>query len=66
MQGHFHGSFNFCEKHFAMLGFGMGSLCAHFNPGCVEIVNCKTEAYQWTYKAVTETLCKAYDLIKPF
>ncbi len=66
MQGYFDCSFDFCEKRIAKLGFGMGSLGAHFNPVCVAIVNGKTsEAYEWTYRAVTETLYTAFDLIKP-
>jgi hypothetical protein len=32
LQGYFDGSFNFCEKSIAMLGFGMGSLGAHSIP----------------------------------
>jgi hypothetical protein len=66
LQGHFDGSFNFCQKIFAMLGFGMGSLGAHFNPVCFAITNGETaEAYEWTYRAVTEFLYAAFDLIKP-
>jgi hypothetical protein len=66
MQGHFDGSFNFCEKSIAMLGFGMGSLGAHFNPVCFAIANGETaEAYEWTYRAVTESLYAAFDQIKP-
>jgi hypothetical protein len=66
LQGHFDGSFNFCEKSIAMLGFGMGSLGAHFNPVCFAIANGETaEAYEWTYRAVTEALYSAFDLIRP-
>ncbi len=51
LQGHFDGSFIFCEKSIAMLGFGMGSLDAHFNPVCFAITNGETaEAYEWTYR----------------
>jgi hypothetical protein len=49
-----------------MLGFGMGSLGAHFNPVCFANTNGETvEAYEWTYRAVTESLYAAFDLIKP-
>ncbi len=66
MQGHFDGSFNFCEKSIALLGFGMGSLGAHFNPVCFAIANGETaEAYEWTYRSVTESLYAAFDQIKP-
>ncbi len=48
----------------------MGSLGAHFNPVCFAITNGATataEAYEWTYRAVTELLyaLAAFDLIKP-
>jgi hypothetical protein len=69
MQGHFDGSFDFCEKSIAMLGFGMGSLGAHFNPVCFAITNGESretaEAYEWTYRSVTESLYAAFDQIKP-
>jgi hypothetical protein len=66
LQGHFDGSFNFCEKSIAMLGFGMGSLGSHFSPVCFAITNGETaEAYEWTYRAVTKSLYAAFDLIKP-
>jgi hypothetical protein len=66
LQGHFDGSFKFCEKSIAMLGFGMGSLGAHFNPVCFAITNDETaEAFEWTYRAFTESLYTAFDLIKP-
>jgi hypothetical protein len=68
LRGHF-GSFNFCEKSIAMLGFGtfgMGSLGAHFNPVCFAIANGETaEAYEWTHRAVTESLYSDFDLIRP-
>jgi hypothetical protein len=66
LQGHFDGSFNFCEESIGMLGFGMGSLFAHFNPVCFAITNGEAaEAYEWTYRAVTESLYTAFNLIKP-
>jgi hypothetical protein len=34
MQGHFNGSFNFCDKEYAMFGFDLTSLGSHFNPVC--------------------------------
>jgi hypothetical protein len=66
IQGHFDGSFKFCQKEFAMLGFGMNSLGAHCNSVCVAIVNGETaEAYQWTYRAVVDALYLKYRLLKP-
>jgi hypothetical protein len=37
-----------------------------FQSVCFAITNCETaEAYEWTYRAVTESLYAAFDLIKP-
>jgi hypothetical protein len=56
LQGHFDTIFNLCDKEIAMIGFGVGSLGAHFNPVCVALTNGETaEAYDWTYRVVTET-----------
>ncbi len=48
-----------------MLDFGMGTLGAHLNFVCFTITNGETaEAYEWTYRAVTESLYAAFDLIR--
>ncbi len=50
-----------------MLCFGMGLLGSHFNPVCgVVIANGESsEAYEWTYRAVTESyLYTPFDMIK--
>ncbi len=39
MQGHFDGSFNFYDTDFAIIGLGMNSMGAHFNPVFISIVN---------------------------
>ena len=43
IQGHFDGAFNWCNKDFALLGFGVNSMGAHFNPVSVSIVNSESK-----------------------
>ena len=48
-QGHFDGAFNWCKKDFGLIGFGMNSMGAHFNPVSVSIVNSESkDAIQWS------------------
>jgi hypothetical protein len=42
-QGHFDAAFNWCGKDFGMIGFGMNSMCAHFNRVSLSIVNSESE-----------------------
>jgi hypothetical protein len=64
MQGHFDGSFDFCDEKFAMLGFGLTSPGTHFNPVCLAIVKSESaEAYHWTYKAVSNAVYHSYSEI---
>ena len=42
-QGHFDGAFNWCGKDFAMIGFGMNSMGARFNPVSLSIVNSESK-----------------------
>jgi hypothetical protein len=42
-QGHMDGAFNWCKKDFALIGFGMNSMGAHFNPVSVSIVNSESK-----------------------
>ncbi len=66
LQGHFDGSFKFCKKDIAMLGFGMNSWGAHCNLVCLAIVNSETaESYDWTYRAMVKVLYIKYRLLKP-
>jgi hypothetical protein len=39
MQGYFDGVFNWCDKDFALIGFGMNSMGAHYNSVSISIVN---------------------------
>jgi hypothetical protein len=42
-QGHFDAAFNWCGKDFAMIGFGMNSMGAHFNPVSMSLVNSESK-----------------------
>jgi hypothetical protein len=48
------GAFNWCKKDFALLGFGMNSMGAHFNPVSVSIVNSESKE---AIKSAYETTC---------
>jgi hypothetical protein len=60
-QGHFDGALNWCGKDFGMIGFGMNSMGAHFNPVSLSIVNSESkEAIKSAYTATCSgvyTLC---------
>ena len=51
-QGHFDAAFNWCGKEIALIGFGMNSMGAHFNPVSVSIANSESkEGIANAYKA---------------
>jgi hypothetical protein len=61
-QGHFDGAFNWCKKDFAIIGFGMNSMGAHFNPVSVSIVNSESkEAIKTAYEATCNGLYTLYN-----
>jgi len=61
-QGHFDGAFNWCKKNFGLIGFGMNSLGAHFNPVSVSIVNSESkDAIKWAYEATCNGLYTLYN-----
>jgi len=61
-QGHFDGAFNWCKKDFGLIGFGMNSLGAHFNPVSVSIVNSESkDAMQSAYEATCNGLYTLYN-----
>jgi hypothetical protein len=63
MQGHFNGSFDFCEHCYAW--FLHGILGCSFQ-SCIMCCNCQTlETHKWIYSAVRESLYTAFDLIEP-
>jgi hypothetical protein len=50
--GHLDGAFNWCKKDFGMIGFGMSSMGAHFNPVSLSIVNSESKsALEFAYDA---------------
>ena len=62
IQGHFDGAFNWCNKDFALLGFGVNSMGAHFNPVSVSIVNSESkEAMEAAYQATCNGLYTLYN-----
>ncbi len=61
--GHFDGAFNLCKKDFGMIGFGMNSMGAHFNPVSLSIVKSESkEAIIQAYKATCAGLYTLYNL----
>jgi hypothetical protein len=62
IQGHMDGAFNWCDKDFALLGFGLNSMGAHFNPVSVSIVNSESkEAMASAYQATCNGLYTLYN-----
>ena len=62
IQGHLDGAFNWCKKDFALLGFGLNSMGAHFNPVSVSIVNSESkEAMEAAYQATCNGLFTLYN-----
>ena len=61
-QGHWDGAFNWCKKDFALLGFGMNSMGAHFNQVSVSIVNSESkQAIKTAYDATCSGLYTLYN-----
>jgi hypothetical protein len=61
IQGHFDGSFNFCDTEFASIGFGMNSMGARFNPVSISIVNSESsEAYDAAITVTKKALYAAF------
>ena len=60
-QGHFDGSFNFCDKEFALIGFGLNSMGSKFNPVSINIVNSESyEALRNSYNATCTGLFRIF------
>ena len=61
-QGHTDGAFNWCGKEIALIGFGMNSMGAHFNPVSFSIVNSESkEGIENSYKATCGGLYSMYN-----
>ncbi len=65
VQGHFDGAFGWCSRDFALLGFGVNSMGAHFNPVSMSIVNSESKAaLDWAYDATCAGLYTLYNTAK--
>ena len=61
-QGHFDAAFNWCRKEFVLIGFGMNSMGAHFNPVSMSIANSESkEAIKAAYSATCAGLYSLYN-----
>ncbi len=61
-KGHFDGAFNWCNKNFALIAFGMKSLGAHYNPVSISIINSESKiALNSSYDATCASLYAMYD-----
>ena len=61
-QGHIDGAFNWCRKDFALIGFGVNRMGAHFNPVSMSIASSESkEAIKATYKATCAALYSLYN-----
>jgi hypothetical protein len=58
--GHIDGAFNWCKKDFGMIGFGMNSMGAHFNPVSLSIVNSESKA---ALESVYDATCAGVHLL---
>jgi hypothetical protein len=65
VQGHWDTSFGLCDTDFALIGFGMNSMGARFNPVSITIVNSEChEAYEAAFTATKKGLYAAFNLVK--
>ena len=61
-QGHTYATFNWCGKEIALVGFGMNSMGAHFNPVSISIVNSESkQGIKSSYKATCSGLYTLYN-----
>ena len=50
IQGHWDGTFNWCNKDFGLLAFGLNSMGAHYNPVTITIANSESRTtYQHSF-----------------
>jgi hypothetical protein len=65
IQGHIDGAFNWCSRDFALLGFGVNSMGAHYNPVSISIVNSESKTtLEWSYNATCAGLYALYNTAK--
>ncbi len=60
----FDGAFNWCNKGFALIAFGMNSMGAHFNPVSISIVDSESKtSLDWSYNATCAGLYAMYNTV---
>ncbi len=65
VQGHIDGAFGWCSRDFALLGFGVNSMGAHYNPVSISIVNSESKtSLDWAYDATCAGLYALYNTAK--
>jgi hypothetical protein len=61
IQGHWDGAFNWCNKDFGLLAFGVNRLGAHFNPVSYTIANSESRvAYEYSFEATEAAFFSLY------
>jgi hypothetical protein len=61
IQGHWDGAFNWCNKDFGLLAFGLNSMGARYNPVTVTIANSESQtAYQHSFESAEVALFTLY------
>ncbi len=61
-QGHFDGAFNWCNKDFALIAYGMNSMDAHYTPVSISIFNSESQtALEWPYNETCACLYAMYN-----
>ncbi len=65
VQGHIDGAFGWCSRDFALLGFGVTSMGAHYNPVSISIVNSESKtSLDWAYDTTCAGLYTLYNTAK--
>ena len=64
-QGHIDGAFGWCNRDFALLGFGVNSMGDHYNPVSISIINSESKtSLEWSYNATCASLYALYNTEK--
>jgi hypothetical protein len=65
IQGHIDGAFDWCSRDFALLGFGVNSMGANYNPVSISLVNSESKtSLEWSYNATCAGLYALYNTAK--
>jgi hypothetical protein len=61
IQGHWDGAFNWCNKDFGLLAFGVNRMGAHYNPVSITIANSESRvAYEYSFEATEAAFFSLY------